>query len=538
MSIERTVPFRDGMELGLGMDDLTGQVGSLDAVSYTESGSPAADSGMEATYDTSLINSAEQLYSQLNVDVAAEGRYGLFSGEGKFAFAENSRFSSTATFLVARARVQTAFVRVKNPVPVPDAQALVRDGKQDKFRQRYGDLFIRGIKSGGEFVAVLSITSSVKSEERELAVSLKASFDGVVAGGSVDSSVHSRQEELRSRSDVRVSIYQRGGSGDEISYVGTVDEVMARLKGFAKSVQEHPKAYTVQAASYDTLVFDDEPNWFDLARAREVLEDAMRKRVVLQTARNDVEAVLTHPSYFLAPPPAAVLNAWSSTITDTLNRLDDHISKVVDSISEAEFFSLTLPEGFAVPPRVEHSTLIAEVFNHADYAAEWQGIPGRSQKLPIGRYDDAKGQLLVGNDQISAVKVPEGLVVRGYEHAWFQGAFIDFTQDTPAVPMDWNDRISSLIVFEATAQPPVIDYAVGLDFLWGGFLLLPVGEYPDLGSTELGADTLSALLVPRGVKVTLFEDPQFGGASRDVRSDTLDLAEWNNRASSLKVTLI
>ena len=317
MSIERTIPFRDGMELGLGMDDLTGQVGSLDAVSFTESGSPAADSGMEATYDTSLINSAEQLYSQLNVDVAAEGRYGLFSAEGKFAFAENSRFSSTATFLVARARVQTAFVRVRNPVPVPDAQALVRDGKQEKFRQRYGDLFIRGIKSGGEFVAVLSITSSVKSEERELAVSLKASFDGVVAGGSVDTAVRSRQEELRSRSEVRVSIYQRGGSGDEISYVGTVDEVMARLKGFAKSVQGHPKAYTVQAASYDTLVFDDEPNWFDLARAREVLEDAMRKRVVLQTARNDVEAVLAHPSYFLTPPPAASLATAKALLGDS-----------------------------------------------------------------------------------------------------------------------------------------------------------------------------------------------------------------------------
>src|SRR6478609_3983533 len=136
MSIQRTVPFRDGMELGVGMDDLTGQVGSLAAVTFTESGSSVGDGGMEAAYDTSL-----------------------FSAEGKFAFAEKSRFSSTATFLVARADVQASFVRVKDPAPVADAQQLVRDGKQDKFRQRYGDLFIRGVKSGGEFIAVLSITS-------------------------------------------------------------------------------------------------------------------------------------------------------------------------------------------------------------------------------------------------------------------------------------------------------------------------------------------------------------------------------------------
>lgn len=46
MSIERTLPLRDGMELGLGLDDLTGQVGSLDAASFTESGSRGADSGL------------------------------------------------------------------------------------------------------------------------------------------------------------------------------------------------------------------------------------------------------------------------------------------------------------------------------------------------------------------------------------------------------------------------------------------------------------------------------------------------------------
>ena len=538
MSIQRTVPFRDGMELGIGMDDLTGQVGSLAAVTFTESGASQGDSGMEAAYDTSMVTTAEQLYDQLNVNVSAEARYGLFSAEGKFAFAEKSRFSSTATFLVARADVQASFVRVKDPVPVPDAQNLVRDGKQDKFRQRYGDLFIRGVKSGGEFIAVLSITSQVKTEERELAASLKASFDGVVAGGSVSAEVASRQESLRSRSEIRVSIYQRGGSGDQISYVGTVDEVLERLKSFAVSVKDNPKAYSVQAASYDTLVFDDEPNWFDIARAREVLEDCMRKRIVLQTARNDVDAVLAHPAYFRTPPTNSVLNAWTTQLTATLNLLDDHISTVIDSISAAEFFPLTMPDGFAIPERNQHGSSVVEIFTHADYAAEWQGIPGRSQKLAVGRYDDAKSQILIGNDQLSSLKVPEGLAVRGYDHAWFQGAFIDFTADTPAVPMDWNDRISSLIVYELEDGAPVIDYAVGVDFLWGRSMLLPVGDYPDLSGTDMGADTLSALLVPRGVKVTLFDEPGFLGASADVRSDTLDLSLWSNRASSARVALV
>lgn len=41
------------------------------------------------------------------------------------------------------------------------------------------------------------------------------------------------------------------------------------------------------------------------------------------------------------------------------------------------------------------------------------------------------------------------MVLRLFEHANFQGAFIDLRNDTPAVRMDWNDRTSSIIVYEA-----------------------------------------------------------------------------------------
>ena len=536
MSSQRTIPFADGMELGLGIDDLTGDVGSLAAVSFTRATPAAGDQGMEARYDTNLVQTAEQMYQSVGVNVAAEGRYGLFSASGKFSFMEESRFSSTATFLVARADIQCSFTRVQDPVPVADAQQLVRDGKQEAFRKRYGDFFIRGIKSGGEFIAIISITSSTTEKERQLAASLKASFDGLVASGSVSVDMEEKQRELRSESSIRVTIYQRGGSGDQISYASTVDEVLTRLKTFAKSVQENPKAYSVQAASYETLVFPDAPNWFDIARAQQVLEDCMRKRLQLLTARNDLEAVLLHPEHFENPPDRATLSAWSTEVTATLNALDAHTSTVINSISAAEYFAMTLPEGFAIPRRVQHSTLAVEVFTHSHYATEWQGIPGFSQKLAIGRYDNAENQLLIGNDQISSVKVPEGVGVRLYEHAWFQGKTLDLNQDTPVLPAEWNDQTSAIIVYPLSEGPPQIDYIVALDYPWVRPLHLTVGDYPDLGATALGAGTLGALLVPRRLCVTLFDQPNFQGASTEILRDTTDLGAWNNRAASLKVS--
>lgn len=76
MATQRNAPFTDGMELGVGVDDLTGQVGSLSAVDFKQVAEESGNEGMEASYEASLINSVEKMCQQLNVDVSVEGRYG------------------------------------------------------------------------------------------------------------------------------------------------------------------------------------------------------------------------------------------------------------------------------------------------------------------------------------------------------------------------------------------------------------------------------------------------------------------------------
>lgn len=534
----KLIPFTDGMELGLGFDDLTGAVRSLAAIEFDAPGAATEDLGMTGYYDTSLVRTAEELYESLGVSVAAEGRYGLFSASAKVDFAESSKFSSTATFLVARAKVDKAFTRARNPRPVPDAQQLVRDGRMDDFRNRYGDHFIGGVKSGGEFVAVLSITSEKLEEEQQLAVSLKAGMDGLVASGSVSASVESKVKELREKSEIRVSIYQRGGAGAQISYTATVEEVLERLRTFAGAIEQNPSAFEVQIASYDGLAFPDQPSWFDLAHAQEVLDDCMRMRLELRTLRNDLDAVLTTPELFDSPPDRAVLSGWHQQVTEQLNALSAHTSKVVRSVSSAEFFSLALPEGMVIPRRLQHTSQAVEVYTHGNYAMEWEGIPGQVQKLAVGMYTDVENNLLIGNDQISSLKVPEGLGVRLYEHAWYQGATVDFTSDVAALPPEWNDRASSVAVYRLEDGPPAIDYAMAFDFTWARPLMLPIGDYPDLSATALGVSTLGALLIPRHLSVTLFDQAGFAGASVELFGENTTLGEWDNRAQSLRVSRI
>jgi hypothetical protein len=63
------------------------------------------------------------------------------------------------------------------------------------------------------------------------------------------------------------------------------------------------------------------------------------------------------------------------------------------------------------------------IYEHANFE-------GRSQVLPKGQYDTALGQISIGNDTLSSVKVPNALVARLYEHSLFRGEFIDIRANT------------------------------------------------------------------------------------------------------------
>ena len=100
------------------------------------------------------------------------------------------------------------------------------------------------------------------------------------------------------------------------------------------------------------------------------------------------------------------------------------------------------------------------IYEHANFQ-------GRSQVLTKGQYDNALGQISIGNDSLSSITVSQGLVARLYEHFLFRGAFIDIRANTPAINLPWNDRVSSVVVYDEGQQPAIKPYGplVGINSL-------------------------------------------------------------------------
>ena len=161
----------------------------------------------------------------------------------------------------------------------------------------------------------------------------------------------------------------------------------------------------------------------------------------------------------------------------------------------------------------------ATVYQHTNYG-------GASQELGLGSYDIH--DLTVGNDQISSVKVPEGLRVTLYADANFRGSHKMFTSDASYVGNDFNDKTSAILVEKVATFFEHGSYK-------GNRLVLGVGRY-NLGDIQaIGNDRLSSVKVPNGLQVTLYEHADFQGKSLvlDQDMDALGNYRFNDIASSI-----
>lgn len=441
------IPWSQGMNYGMGVNLLNGYIAGK-AVAPGESTSPKGSAGQTATYDVTLLRSAQELYSAIGIDIAASGHYGLFSAEGKFKYSNSVKFNTQATFLLARCVVENAFRQCEDAHIVPDSDAynLLKRGQTTPFQARYGDGFVRGMKTGGEFFVVLSITSSDTEAQTSVAASVLAEFGGFFGGGSLSAGISEETKSRLSQTDYHVSTYQRGGQGDELAFTKDVDAVMDRLQKFPGQVLDNPVPYEVQIASYNTLALPGGPNLIEIEAQKRNLEKYERTRLTLQAISNDIEFLQRHPSYFVDPPPSETANDAQTFIARQITELTKRASDCLEDAAACETFALQTPPGWVMPERKSPTPGRVVIYAGEDYN-------GQAQTLFADRYDNAKAELLIGNDALRSLKVPKGRVVRLYEHFHFQGRFIDIREETPSLGQ-WNDRVSSLVVYGVDEEPP------------------------------------------------------------------------------------
>ena len=160
---------------------------------------------------------------------------------------------------------------------------------------------------------------------------------------------------------------------------------------------------------------------------------------------------------------------------------------------------------------------------------------GDSQRLYEGEYRSV--DIRIGNDRMSAIRVPKGWAVTVYKANNFGGASKTYYDDVRCLPEQFNDAISSLRVFRRNGRNNNVNAVTiyrSCNYE-GDSQVLNEGQYRS-ADIRIGNDRMSAIRVPDGWAVTVYKANNFGGASKTYYDDVRCLPEqFNDAISSLRV---
>lgn len=369
----RRIEFNDE-EIGMGFNSESGQAVGTALEGFTVQENLVAP-GQDVFATISIINSHEELMTSLGMSIDAQGRYGFFSASLKAQFSSSTNYNSTSTFLVAKCIVKNSLKRGKNfrvTSGFGGAQELLNANRFDEFKRAFGDSFVRGLQTGGEFYCVIRITSVSATKQRNLALTLQAEYNGLVASGDFKGEFSQANASESTRSEYVATMYQRAGIGQQIFPVVEIGEAITRYKNFPQIARENPAAYETEIATYDTLPLPiptpEEQEDFILA-----LQDARQKKLQYIQTKNDLEFARLNPTFFETLPSDDVLLKAISTYTSLINAVVSHAIRLSrGQISPPSFFDpSTLVPAIAVPETIplkrsrpsENALTVAEVLS-------------------------------------------------------------------------------------------------------------------------------------------------------------------------------
>lgn len=154
------------------------------------------------------------------------------------------------------------------------------------------------------------------------------------------------------------------------------------------------------------------------------------------------------------------------------------------------------------------SSMLVEPLKNSTLVTLYEdNFSGASRSLPPGKYDVQ--QLGIGDKALSSISIPWGYQVQLFDKPAFEGLLMTLRADTDQeflTQNNSNNRVRSIIIEPLPTES--LSVTIYRDVFEGASQNLAPGRYTARDLT-IGADQLSSLIVPHGLKVTLFQDDNF-----------------------------
>ena len=185
--------------------------------------------GQQVSYSIQRIESLSDLQTALGVNVDANATYGMFSGSAKVDFANNSTFHDYSIFLLVQVQVTNSFRRILTPALTPQAQQMITQGNFAQFFNDFGDTFISGMSTGGEYIVVLEVHTYSESDQQNLTARPNASGGLGAFSGSLSAQFSNSINSMGQSHSLQFHSFQEGG---DTSQVTDADQIVAKGNAF------------------------------------------------------------------------------------------------------------------------------------------------------------------------------------------------------------------------------------------------------------------------------------------------------------------
>lgn len=321
------VAYKEGHDFGMGIKSSTGgrmQLGATGAVTQIAGGS-----GGSGSFQMTRIQTTSELESHLGISADASGGVGLFSASDRFNFAKDCKVQTTSITLLLHCTRQFGFRQIAEPSLTQSAAALVSEGRADLFADRFGDCFVVGLETGGQFFGVIRIDTK-NDESRQ---SIENSLSGSYGPFSADVAVKVSDAMKSTQSHAEVYLYYEGG--DVKTKPQTPQQLFDAANEWSNTLAAQPKPYASLLLPYVVANGPEPPNKEDLAHQHDILVRCAKLRSQTFDRLNLVDYIndSAHRGEFV----------FDSQGPD-LGLLMADLSRDLDIISEAASFAIDHPK--------------------------------------------------------------------------------------------------------------------------------------------------------------------------------------------------
>ncbi|MDZ8078761.1 MAG: hypothetical protein RMX35_06620 [Nostoc sp. DcaGUA01] len=333
MTIREVEP---GMNYGVGYDSLSGKVRG-EGVIRSEPQVIEGGEGQKISFQLCQVTTTQELAKYLEIHLSASINVALYgSGSLKAKYLSEHKINKFSTYLLVRVVVKNPWRQMLSIKLNNDAQQLLKKNPET-FRQSYGDEFVKGLISGGEYFAILDVEATNQEEQQKISNSIRAEGSTWEVAGAFKNSI----SKIAKNSSIKVISEQLGGSDTTVTQ--SVEEIINRAVNFPDKVREKAIPYQAIFLDYKAIAGAQGTNLIDITNQRQVIEKLWNYRMKCLDILSNIEYVLNNSEHFYFFSHQD-LNNRANEIRAQINNITDRASECANN-----YRACKLPTDFTIP---------------------------------------------------------------------------------------------------------------------------------------------------------------------------------------------